>query len=152
MDSSASNHMYGIASLFSSYDIHKHTSQKISIGDDKQLSVVGSSNVKVLNGTLEDVFHVHSISINFFSIYCVRQKGYTFEAWIDKYVLKDIKHNFKVVYFGLVDHDYSLYTFTSFHSTKTQSFYSYVAHVDEKSKLWNEVLYHLNYGKMKMLS
>jgi len=30
--------------------------------------------------------------------------------------------------------------------------YSYVAHVDEISKLWHERLGHLNYGKMKVLS
>ena len=30
--------------------------------------------------------------------------------------------------------------------------YSYVAHVDEQSKLWHEILGHLNYGKMQMLT
>ena len=58
MDSGASKQMTGDASLFSSYDNHKHISQKVSIGDGKQLSIIGSSNVNVTNGQLEDVFHV----------------------------------------------------------------------------------------------
>jgi hypothetical protein len=33
---------------FSSYDTQKHTSHKVSIGDGKQLSIVGYGNVKFL--------------------------------------------------------------------------------------------------------
>ena len=46
-----------------------NTSQKVSIGDGKQLSVIGSSNINVANGQLEDVFHVETMPINFLSIY-----------------------------------------------------------------------------------
>ena len=46
-----------------------NTSQKVSIGDGKQLSVIGSGNVNVTNGQLEDVFHVEHMPINLLSIY-----------------------------------------------------------------------------------
>ena len=65
-----------------------NTSQKFSIGDGKQLSVIGSSNVNVTNGQLEDVFHVERMPINLLSIYRACQKGFKFESWPDKYVLK----------------------------------------------------------------
>lgn len=38
MDFGASKHMTGNASLFTSYDTNKHSSQKVSIGDGKKLS------------------------------------------------------------------------------------------------------------------
>ena len=44
--------MPGDASLFTSYDNHKHISQKNSMGDDKQLFVIGSGNVNITNGQL----------------------------------------------------------------------------------------------------
>jgi hypothetical protein len=52
MDSSASKHMTDDASLFTSYDNNKHSSQKVSIGDGKQLDVIGFGNVQVTNGQL----------------------------------------------------------------------------------------------------
>jgi hypothetical protein len=64
MDFGASKHMTGNASLFTSYDNNKHPSQKVSIGDSKKLDVIGSGNVKVTNGHLEDVFHVQNIPIS----------------------------------------------------------------------------------------
>ena len=39
MDFGVSKHMTGDASLFTFYENHKHVSQKVSIGDGKQLSV-----------------------------------------------------------------------------------------------------------------
>ena len=80
MDFCASKHMIGDASLFTSYDNHKHISQKVSIGDCKQLFAIGSSNVNVTNGQLEDVFHVEHIPINLLSIYRSCQKRFKFEA------------------------------------------------------------------------
>jgi len=70
MDYGACRHMTRNASSFYTYDTNIHTSQKVSISDGKQLSVVGSGNVKVSNGTLEDVFHVKYIPINLLCVYC----------------------------------------------------------------------------------
>jgi len=67
-------------------------------------------------------------------------------------VLKDINRNYKVVSSSLVDHTSGFYKFVGFNSTKRQPFYSYVAHVDELRQLWHEILGHLNYGKMRMLT
>ena len=56
MDSSASNNMIGTYSLFSFYDTKKHTlTHKVSISDGKYFSVVGSSNIKVINIGREQV-------------------------------------------------------------------------------------------------
>ena len=82
---------------------------------------------------MEDDFHVQGMPINFLSIYRVGWKGYKFEVWLGKYVLKYIKHNFKVVSFGHVDHEVGLYKFPSLNSPKNQPFYSYVAHANEKA-------------------
>ena len=73
MDSSAYQHMISNASLFTSYDNNEHISQKVSIGNSKQLFVIGSGNINVSNNQLEDVFHVENMPINFISIYCACQ-------------------------------------------------------------------------------
>ena len=71
---------------------------------------------------MEDVFHVEHLPINLLSIYRACQKGFKFEAWHDKYVLKDINQNFKVVSSSSVDHTPGLYKFVGFNSTKRQPF------------------------------
>jgi len=71
--------------------------------------------------------------LTYFCVACM-SKWYKFEAWPDKYVLKDINNNVKVVSFGPIDHESSLYKFTGFYSTKSQPFYPYVAHADGLSK------------------
>jgi hypothetical protein len=78
MDYGASNHMFVIASFFSSYDTQKNASQNFSIGDGKQLLVVGFGNVKVPNGTLEYFFHVQGMPINLFYSYRACQQVYKF--------------------------------------------------------------------------
>lgn len=152
MDSGASRHMTGNASLFTSYDTNKHSSQKVSIGDGKQLSVIGSGNINIANGQLEDVFHVQNMPNNLLSIYRACQKGFKFESWPNKYVPKDVDQNYKVISSRPVDHTTGLYKFPGFNSTKRQPFYSYVSHADELSKLWHERLGHLNYGKIQILT
>jgi len=122
MDFGASKHMTGNVFLFSTNGTNKHVSQKVFIGDGKQLSVVGYVNVHVSNGTLEDVFHVKDVPINLLSAYRASQNGYKFEVWPDKYVVKDINNNFKVVPSSLVDHNSGLYKFTGFCSTKNEPF------------------------------
>ena len=62
MDFGASKHMTSDASLFISYD------------NRKQLSVIGSGNVNVTNGQLDDVFHVEHMHINLLSIYRACQR------------------------------------------------------------------------------
>ena len=80
IDSGSSNHMNGSFSLFTSFDSNRNTSQKFSISDDQYLLVMGYGNVKVHNGTLEDVFHVQGTLINFLSIYCASPKSYKFKS------------------------------------------------------------------------
>ena len=110
----ASNHTLGTTSLFNTYDNKKHTQHKVSISDGNHFSVLGYGNVHVPNDTLEYVFHVQGIPINLLSIFHACQKVYKFESWLDKYKLKDIKHCFKIVSSGLVDHKVGLYKFIDF--------------------------------------
>jgi hypothetical protein len=63
---------------------------------------------------LEDVFHVEGMPINLLSIYCACQKGYKFDAWTNRYVLKDINNDFKIILSRIVDHDVGLFLFTGF--------------------------------------
>jgi hypothetical protein len=79
MDSGASKHMMENTSLFTSYDNHKHSSQKVSIGDGKQIDIIGFGNVQVTNGQLEDVFHVQNMPIN---CWITERRG---ESVIEKY-------------------------------------------------------------------
>ena len=90
--------------------------------------------------------------INLLSIYCACQKAYKFEAWPSRYVLKDIKNNFKINSSSSVDHEVGLYKSHGFTSHNKQPFYSYGVRDDEQSKLWHERLGHLNCGKMQLLS
>jgi hypothetical protein len=69
MDYGASKHMTYTASFFTYYENNKHSPQKVSIGDGKQLDVIGSGKAQVTNGQLEDFFHVQNMLINFLSIY-----------------------------------------------------------------------------------
>jgi hypothetical protein len=69
IDFGASNHMTGNDYLFTSYYNNKHSCQKVSIGDAKQLGVIGYGNMQLTNGQLEDVFHVQNMPINLLSIY-----------------------------------------------------------------------------------
>ena len=78
MDSNASNHMTGLDFLLNSYDTKKHTQHKVSISDSNHLSLLGSGNVIVPNGTLEHVFHVQRMPINLLSIYHACWEGYQF--------------------------------------------------------------------------
>jgi hypothetical protein len=87
---------------------------------------------------LEDVFHVEDMPINLIFVYHSSQKGYKFEAWPNRYVLKDIKNEFKIVSLGLVDHEASLIKFIGFISPNKKPFYSYIAHADEQHNLCHE--------------
>ena len=45
MDSGASNHVTGLASLINSYDARKHTQHIVSIRDGNRLSILGFGKV-----------------------------------------------------------------------------------------------------------
>jgi hypothetical protein len=98
------------------------------------------------------VFHVEGMPIDFLYVYRACQKWYKFEAWLDRYVLKDNNNNnnngFKKISLRPVDHEVFMFNFIGFTSSNKQPFYSFVAHVDEKVNLWHEILGHLNFGKM----
>ena len=97
---------------------------------------------------MSDATNINKHAHQLLSIYHACKKGYIFEGCPDRYVLKDINNGFKIVSFDLIDHDVGLFEFIGFSSYSQQHFYSYVSQIDKKSKLWHEILGHLNFGKM----
>ena len=75
MDSGASKHMIGDASLFTSYDNCKHISQKVSIGDGKQLYVIGSDNVMLLMVNWKMFFMFNTFPLTYFLFIVLVKKG-----------------------------------------------------------------------------
>ena len=118
--------MSGTTSLFNTFDTKNHTQRKVSISDGNNISLLGSGTDNVPSGTLKEVFHVQWMPTNLISIYCECEKGYKFEAWPNKYVLKDIKHNLKIVSSSLVDHMLDYKSLMVFNSSKNQHFYLYI--------------------------
>jgi hypothetical protein len=60
--------------------------------------------------------------INILFVYHACQKGYKFEAWPGRYVLKDIKKNFKIVSSSPVDYEAGLFKFIGFTSPNKHPF------------------------------
>ena len=85
-------------------------------------------------------------------IYHACQKWYKFEPWHNRYVLKDINNGFKIVSFVLVYHGVGFFKFIGFTSCNKQQLYYYVVHANEHSELLYEILDHLNFGKVQLLS
>ena len=88
MDFGASKLMTGDASLFTSYDNRKHICQKVSIGDGKQLSVIGSGNVNVTNGQLEEVFMLNTCPLSYFLFIVLVKKGLNLKHGLTNIFLK----------------------------------------------------------------
>ena len=53
----SSIHIFGTTSLFTSYDTKRNTTRKVSVSDGKKISIVGSGDIKVSNGTCQ-IFNI----------------------------------------------------------------------------------------------
>jgi hypothetical protein len=91
IDSGASYHMDKDKNIFSA--LNECNTNKIFVGDDRSLSVVGSGTIQVDNGHFNDVFCVPSLSCNLLSIYQVTHsgEGKTVEFLPHQLVIKDLK-------------------------------------------------------------
>lgn len=95
VDSRATRHMTKYRHLFSDYN-NQHRNEKISIGDDSTLLVYGFGTAVVDNakfGNVLDVLGLDQIS----SVYCVTHTNKKVKLWLDRWGVKDISGEFKVV-------------------------------------------------------
>jgi hypothetical protein len=76
---------------------------KVTIGDDSTLPVSGCGTVQIDNAQYKDVLHVPRVGPNLLSIYCITHTNKKVEFWPDRWVVKDINDNFKVVASGYCD-------------------------------------------------
>jgi hypothetical protein len=133
------------------FSLNECNNNKIFVGDDRYLSVVGSGIVQVDNGHFNDVLCVPSIYCNLLSVYQITHsgEGKTIEFSPHQVVIKDLKYPKHVLAIGIVDDITKLYKFDNVGSSSFSSVF--FAHSDDLSKLWHERLGHLNYCSLKKL-
>ena len=136
IDSRASYHMAKDKDIFST--LNECNTNKISFGDDRSRSVVGSRIIQVDNGHFNDVLCVPNISCNLLSVYQIIHlgEGKTIEFSPHQVVIKDLNDPKHVLATGIVDDITRLYKFDNFGSSYFSSIF--VAHSDDLSKLWRE--------------
>jgi hypothetical protein len=136
IDSGASYHMAKDKAIFSS--LNECNTNKIFVGDDRSLSVVGSGTIQVENGHFNDVLCVPNLSCNLLSVYQITHSGEckTVDFSPHQVVIKDLKDPKHVLATGISDDITKLYKFDNFGSLAFSSVF--VAHRDDLSKLWHE--------------
>jgi hypothetical protein len=149
IDSGASYHMAKDKAIFSA--LNECNTNKIFVGDDRSLSVVGSGTIQVENGHFNDVLCVPNLSCNLLSVYQITHsgEGKTVEFSPHQVVIKDLKDPKHVLATGIYDDITKLYKFENFGSSAFSSVF--VAHSDDLSKLWHEQFGHLNYRSLQQL-
>jgi hypothetical protein len=149
IDSEASYHMAKDKAIFSK--LNECNIEKIFVGDDKSISVVGTGKVQVDNGHFKDVLCVPSISCNLLSMYQITHsgEGKTVEFSSHQVVIKDLKYHNRVPATEIVDDITWLYKFDNFGSSSFPS--TFVAHRNDLRKLWHERFGHLSYRSLQQL-
>ena len=112
--------------------------QKIYVGDDRSLSVVGIGTIHADDGQFNDVLCVATLSYKLLSVYQVTHsgEGKIIEFSPQDVVIKDLKDPREILATGISDDSTRLYKFHNFGSSNLPSVF--VAHNDEVSKLWHE--------------
>lgn len=70
---------------------------------------------------MKDLFHVNRVKANLMSIYSICEKGYKVEFQADRYVIKDITNDFRVVSSGPTDCEHGLYKYNGTSKTNNVS-------------------------------
>jgi hypothetical protein len=114
IDSGASYHMAKDKAIFSA--LNECNTNKIFVGDDRSLSVVGSGTIQVENGHFDDVLCVPNLSCNLLSVYQITHsgEGKTVEFSPHQVVIKDLKDLNHVLATGIYDDITKLYKFENF--------------------------------------
>jgi hypothetical protein len=149
IDSREYYHMDKDRDIFST--LNECNTKKLFVGDDRSLSVEGSRTIQVENGHFNDVLCVPSISCNLLSVYQITHlgEGNTIDFSPHQVVIKDLKDPKHVLETGIAHDITKLYNFEKFGSSYFSSVF--IAHSDELSKLWHEIIDHLNYLSLQQL-
>jgi hypothetical protein len=149
IDSRTSYHIPKEKAIFST--LNECNTNKIFVGDDRSLSVVGSGTIQVDNGHFNDFLCVPSLSCNLLLVYQITHsgEGKTVEFSPHQVVIKDLKDPQHVLATGIVDDITRLYKFDNFRSSSFPSIF--VAHSDYLRKLWHAWFGHLNYRSLQQL-
>jgi hypothetical protein len=136
IDSGAPYHMAKDKAIF--FSLNECNTNKIFVGDDISLSVVGSRTIQVENGHFNDVLCVPNLSCNILSVYQITHsgEGKTVEFSPHQVVIKDLKDPKNVLATRIFDDITKLYKFDNFGSSAFSS--AFVAHSDDLSKLWHD--------------
>jgi hypothetical protein len=129
IDSGASYHMAKDKDIF--FALNECNTNKIFVGDDITLSVVGFGTIQVDNGHFNDVSCVPGLSCNLILIYQITHsgEGKTVEFSPCQVLIKDLKDLKHVLATGIADDITRLYKFEKFGSSYFSSVF--VAHSDK---------------------
>jgi hypothetical protein len=149
IDFRASNHMAKDKAIFSTFN--EFNTNKIFVGDDRSLSVVGSGIIQVDNGHFNDILCVPSLSNNLLLVYQVTHlgEGKTIEFSPHQVAIEDLKYPKHILAIGIVNDITRLYKFDNFGSSLFPSIF--VAHSDDLNKISHEQFGHLNYRLLQQL-
>jgi hypothetical protein len=149
IDSGESYHMAKDKAIFST--LNECNTNKIFVGDDRSLSVVGSGTIQVDNGHFNDVLCVPSLSCNLLSVYQITHsgEGKTIKFSPHQFVIKDLKDPKHVLATGIADDITRLYKFDKFGSSSFSLVF--ISHSYDLSKIWHERFGHLNYHSLQQL-
>jgi hypothetical protein len=149
IDSGAYYHMAKDKVIF--YAVNECNTNKIFVGDDRSISVVGYRTMQVDNGHFNDVLFVPSLSCNLLSIYHIAHssEGKTVEFSPHHVVIKDLKDPKNILATRIFYDITRLYKFDNFGSSSFPSVF--VAHSDDLSKLWHEWFVRLKYHSLQQL-
>jgi hypothetical protein len=126
------------------------TGPPILMGHDTLVEVIGQGRVELSLKIFENLLHAPKLSMNILSIYQITHFGTCkrVEFTLDSITISDI-HDNSTIFFGEVNHQYHLYTFSKF-IAKYDS-YLLMMHVDDTIILFHERLNHMNFKYMQQL-
>jgi hypothetical protein len=145
----ASYHMAKDKAIFST--LNECNTNKIFVGDDRSLIVVGFGMVQVDNGHFNDLLCVLSLSYNLLLVCQITHsgEGKTIDFSPHQVVIKYLKYPKHVLASEIVDDITRLYKFENFWSSSFPLVF--VSHSDDLRKLWHERFGHLNYRSLQQL-
>jgi len=131
IDSGATRHMSHNKEKIVILDNDCNKEKKI-LGDDTTVDVIGTGNVGIEDGVFNNVMLVPNLKSNLLFVIQIANQGYKVEFYKDKFLIKYINSNYKVVASRYAEN--GLYKFGRFTSNEKDL----VAEVDNVSRLWHE--------------
>ena len=113
------------------------------MGDNSALHVKGTGDVKVDNGLFKNVKLLSELNTNLLSISQIASQGHKIEFYNDKFVIKDVNDNYRVIAIGKMEN--GLYKFQEFTSKCGDKHMCAIAQYNDMSRLWHEGSGHVNF-------